>query len=91
MVSIRTDTSIGAVREVGRIVARALGAAQEAAAAGVRPRDLDEGALAVLEAADATSPFLGCLPDRAPVPFPPCCAWPPRRGRPRHAGRRPAP
>jgi hypothetical protein len=45
MVEIRTDTSIGAVREAGRIVARALGAGQEAAAAGVRPRDLDEAAL----------------------------------------------
>jgi hypothetical protein len=91
MVEIGTDTSIGAVREAGRIVARALGAAQEAAAAGVRPRHLDEDALAVLEAADATSrSWAACRTGRR------CRSRRAvrgrrRRGRPRHAGRRQAP
>jgi hypothetical protein len=91
MVEIGTDTSIGAVREAGRIVARALGAAQEAAAAGVRPRHLDEDALAVLEAADATSRSWAACGTGRRCRSRRAVRGRRRRGRPRHAGRRPAP
>ncbi|MEU0374510.1 type I methionyl aminopeptidase [Streptomyces sp. NPDC006283] len=70
MVEIKSDTSIEAMREAGRIVAQALAAAREAADVGVRLRDLDGAARAVLEEAGAGSPFLGYRPDWAPVPFP---------------------
>ncbi|QNP66224.1 type I methionyl aminopeptidase [Streptomyces genisteinicus] len=70
MVEIKTDASIDAMREAGRVVARALKAAREAAAVGVSLRELDAAARAVLDEAGATSPFLGYHPDWAPVPFP---------------------
>ncbi len=70
MVEIKTDTSIEAMREAGRVVAQALTAAREAAAVGVTLRELDRAARAVLDAAGAGSPFLGYHPEWAPVPFP---------------------
>ncbi|MFF8841556.1 type I methionyl aminopeptidase [Streptomyces sp. NPDC015127] len=70
MVEIKTDASIEAMREAGRIVAQALTAAREAAAVGVALGELDRAARAVLAETGAGSPFLGYHPDWAPVPFP---------------------
>ncbi|MEW9527242.1 type I methionyl aminopeptidase [Microbispora sp. NPDC049125] len=70
MVEIKSDDALAVMREAGRVVARALTAVREAAAVGVRLRDLDEAARAVLDAAGARSPFLGYRPSFAPTPFP---------------------
>lgn len=70
MVQLKTDTSIEAMRATGRVVARMLTAAREAAGVGVSLRELDEVARGVLREAGAGSPFLGYRPHFAPVPFP---------------------
>ncbi|CAM5361251.1 methionine aminopeptidase [Streptomyces spiroverticillatus] len=70
MVEIKTDASIDAMREAGRVVARALTAVEKTAAVGVTLRELDEVAREVLRDAGAGSPFLDYHPDWAPVPFP---------------------
>ncbi|MFD7917923.1 type I methionyl aminopeptidase [Streptomyces sp. NPDC059740] len=70
MVEIKTDAALEAMREAGRVVARALAAVQDAAAVGVSLRELDEAARAVLDEAGARSPFLGYRPSFAPTPFP---------------------
>ncbi len=70
MVELKTDESIDAMREAGRVVAQALTAAREAAAVGVALLDLDAIAHDVLREAGASSPFLGYRPHFAPVPFP---------------------
>lgn len=70
MVELKTEQSIDAMREAGRVVAQALTAVREAAAVGVSLLDLDATAHAVLREAGASSPFLGYRPDFAPVPFP---------------------
>ncbi|MCA6096176.1 type I methionyl aminopeptidase [Streptomyces sp. SCA3-4] len=70
MVEIKTDEALKAMREAGRVVARALAAVQEAAAVGVTLQELDGVARDVLADAGATSPFLGYRPSFAPVPFP---------------------
>lgn len=70
MVEIKTDASLDAMREAGRVVAAALAAAEETAAVGVSLRELDEAARAVLAEAGAGSPFLGYRPHFAPTPFP---------------------
>ncbi|MEU5980065.1 type I methionyl aminopeptidase [Streptomyces sp. NPDC047315] len=70
MVEIKTDAAMDAMREAGRVVARALAAVQDAADVGVSLTELDEAARAVLAEAGATSPFLGYQPSFAPVPFP---------------------
>ncbi|MFC0601042.1 type I methionyl aminopeptidase [Streptomyces palmae] len=70
MVEIKTDAAMDAMREAGRVVARALAAAREAAAVGTGLRELDEAARAVLDEAGASSPFLGYRPQFAPTPFP---------------------
>ena len=70
MVEIKTDTALEMMREAGRVVAPALAAVRAAAAVGVRLRELDEAAGAVLTAAGARSPFLGYRPSFAPTPFP---------------------
>ncbi|MFF0740109.1 type I methionyl aminopeptidase [Streptomyces sp. NPDC004111] len=70
MVEIKTDTSVDAMREAGRVVARALTAVREKAAVGVTLRELDEVARGVLREAGATSPFLHYHPNWAPIPFP---------------------
>ncbi|WP_328903450.1 type I methionyl aminopeptidase [Streptomyces sp. NBC_00441] len=70
MVQLKTDTSIEAMRTTGRVVARMLTAAREAAEVGVSLRELDEVARGVLREAGAGSPFLGYRPHFAPVPFP---------------------
>ncbi|MEV4945461.1 type I methionyl aminopeptidase [Streptomyces sp. NPDC053755] len=70
MVEIKTDTSLQAMREAGRVVAHALAAVREQAAPGVTLVELDRIARAVLDEAGAGSPFLGYHPDWTPVPFP---------------------
>ncbi|MFF4214023.1 type I methionyl aminopeptidase [Streptomyces sp. NPDC001796] len=70
MVEIKTDAALDAMREAGRVVARALAAVQEAAGVGVSLRELDEAARSVLAEAKAGSPFLGYRPSFAPVAFP---------------------
>ncbi|MFI1092998.1 type I methionyl aminopeptidase [Streptomyces sp. NPDC020917] len=70
MVEIKSDASLDAMREAGRVVADALAAARDAAAVGVTLQALDEAARAVLTAAGASSPFLGYQPSFAPTPFP---------------------
>ncbi|MEU1125154.1 type I methionyl aminopeptidase [Streptomyces sp. NPDC005899] len=70
MVEIKTDTALEAMREAGRVVARALAAARRTAAVGVSLRELDEAAATVLTEAGARSPFLGYRPSFAPTPFP---------------------
>ncbi|WP_413101366.1 type I methionyl aminopeptidase [Streptomyces sp. Inha503] len=70
MVEIKTDASLDAMREAGRVVASALDAAQRAAAIGVSLRELDEAAREVLREAGASSPFLGYRPQFASTPFP---------------------
>ncbi|MFE9355997.1 type I methionyl aminopeptidase [Streptomyces olivaceoviridis] len=70
MVEIKTDAALDAMREAGRVVARALAAVREAADVGLSLRELDEAARAVLADAGAGSPFLGYRPSFAPVAFP---------------------
>ncbi|MFJ7158715.1 type I methionyl aminopeptidase [Streptomyces sp. NPDC101118] len=70
MVEIKTAEALDAMREAGRVVARALAAVREAAEVGVALVELDAVARTVLADAGATSPFLGYRPAFAPVPFP---------------------
>ncbi|MFK8911544.1 type I methionyl aminopeptidase [Streptomyces sp. YS-3] len=70
MVKIKTDPQMDAMREAGRVVARALAAARDAADVGVSLLDIDTAAHEVLRAEGASSPFLGYHPEFAPVPFP---------------------
>ncbi|MFB6705142.1 type I methionyl aminopeptidase [Streptomyces sp. NPDC056333] len=70
MVEIKTDAALDAMREAGRVVARALVAVREAAGVGVSLQELDEAARSVLAEAGAGSPFLGYRPSFAPVAFP---------------------
>ncbi|OII60264.1 type I methionyl aminopeptidase [Streptomyces sp. CC53] len=70
MVEIKTDAALDAMREAGRVVARALAAVREAAGVGVSLKELDEAARTVLAEAGARSPFLGYRPSFAPTPFP---------------------
>ncbi|MGW4894951.1 type I methionyl aminopeptidase [Kitasatospora sp. NPDC004240] len=70
MVELKSEAALGAMRESGRVVARALAAVREAAGVGVSLLELDEVARGVLREAGASSPFLGYRPSFAPVPFP---------------------
>ena len=70
MVEIKTDAALDAMREAGRVVARALAASRDAAAVGVRLTELDEAAHMVIREAGARSPFLHYHPSFAPTPFP---------------------
>ncbi|MBW5481931.1 type I methionyl aminopeptidase [Streptomyces bambusae] len=70
MVELKTTDEIDAMREAGRVVARALAAVRKEARVGSSLRELDGTARAVLREAGATSPFLGYRPHFAPVPFP---------------------
>jgi methionyl aminopeptidase len=70
VVELKTPLEIDAMRGAGRVVAAALAAVREQAAAGVRLSELDQVARAVLAGAGATSPFLGYQPGFAGSPFP---------------------
>ncbi len=70
MIEVKSDAAVDAMREAGRVVARALAAVRETAAIGVSLLELDEVAHQVLREAGATSPFLNYHPSFAPTPFP---------------------
>jgi methionyl aminopeptidase len=70
MVELKTPGEIEAMREAGRVVAKALAAMRAEAAVGVQLTDLDEVAREVLREAGADSPFLNYHPRFASVPFP---------------------
>ena len=66
---VRTPTELDAMREAGRVVARALQAVSAAAVPGVRLRELDDLAATCIREAGATPSFLGYTPSWAPTPF----------------------
>ncbi|MEU0570471.1 type I methionyl aminopeptidase [Nonomuraea sp. NPDC005983] len=70
MVEIKTPAELDAMREAGRIVARALQATVKHAAVGVRLDELDEIAATVIDDAGATPAFLNYHPHFAPTPYP---------------------
>jgi methionyl aminopeptidase len=70
VVELKTRGELEAMREAGRVVARALAAVRSHAAVGVTLLELDAVAHEVIEAAGATSPFLGYQPHFAMSPFP---------------------
>ena len=70
MIELKTEAAIGAMREAGRVVARALAEVRAAAAVGVSLLELDEAAHEVIRQAGAKSPFLHYHPSFAPAPFP---------------------
>ncbi|MGW0960531.1 type I methionyl aminopeptidase [Streptomyces gelaticus] len=70
MVQRKTDTSIEAMRETGRVVAQLLTTVRQTAAVGILLRELDGVAREVLREAGAGSPFLNYRPYFAPTPFP---------------------
>jgi methionyl aminopeptidase len=70
MVVLKSASEIETMREAGRIVARTLAAAAEAARPGVRLKDLDEQAAALIAALGAKPSFLGYHPAWAPTPYP---------------------
>jgi methionyl aminopeptidase len=70
MVEIKNQAALDAMREAGRVVARALAASRDTAGPGVTLLELDEAAHTVIREAGATSPFLNYHPSFAPSPFP---------------------
>ncbi|MEU7023918.1 type I methionyl aminopeptidase [Streptomyces sp. NPDC046203] len=70
MMEIKTDANLKAMREAGRVVARALEAVRAEAAPGVPLTELDGVVRRILTEAGATSPFLNYRPAWAPVPYP---------------------
>lgn len=70
MIELKTTNELAAMREAGRIVARALAAVREHAEVGVSLLELDEVAAGVLREAGAGSSFLDYHPGSAPRPFP---------------------
>ncbi|MFI6290389.1 type I methionyl aminopeptidase [Nonomuraea sp. NPDC050790] len=70
MMELKTPGEIDAMREAGRVVARALEAARQLVAPGVRLAELDEAAKQVIADHKATSAFLNYQPDFAPTPYP---------------------
>ncbi|MFE9251640.1 type I methionyl aminopeptidase [Streptomyces sp. NPDC007088] len=70
MIELKTNASLDAMREAGRVVARALAAVRKSAAVGISLRELDEVAHEVLREAGAGSPFLGYRPHFAATAYP---------------------
>lgn len=70
MVEIKTDAELDAMREAGRVVARALAAAREAAACGGVPARTGRSGPVGSRRGRVSSPFLGYRPSFAPVAFP---------------------
>ncbi|HEU0101320.1 MAG TPA: type I methionyl aminopeptidase [Mycobacteriales bacterium] len=68
LLPVRTATELDAMREAGRVVARALHAVSAAAVPGVRLRELDDLAATCIREAGATPSFLGYATNGAP-PF----------------------
>lgn len=70
MVELKDDAALDAMREAGRVVARALAAVRDGAQVGASLLELDELAHGVIRDAGARSPFLNYHPRFAPSPFP---------------------
>jgi methionyl aminopeptidase len=70
MVILKSASEIATMREAGRVVARTLAAAAEAARPGTRLVELDELARAVIADAGAKPSFPGYHPSWAPTPYP---------------------
>ncbi|QGK70013.1 type I methionyl aminopeptidase [Allosaccharopolyspora coralli] len=70
MIELKSRGELAAMREAGRVVARALAATREYAAIGVRLDELDAVARSVISDAGAEPLFLGYRPSWAPSPFP---------------------
>ncbi|WP_017624668.1 type I methionyl aminopeptidase [Nocardiopsis chromatogenes] len=70
MVTIKGPEELRRMREAGRVVARALAAAQEAARPGTTPRELDEVAAGLIADAGARPSFTGYRPSPAYAPYP---------------------
>lgn len=70
MVELKTASEIQAMREAGRIVARALQACSDAAQPGTSLKELDDIARTVLSEAGARSSFYEYLPPFASTPYP---------------------
>jgi methionyl aminopeptidase len=70
MVVLKSASEIETMREAGRVVARTLAATAGAARAGVRLKDLDEQAAALIAELGAKPSFLGYHPNWAPTPYP---------------------
>ncbi|HEY0640499.1 MAG TPA: type I methionyl aminopeptidase [Pseudonocardiaceae bacterium] len=70
MIELKTRSEVDALREAGRVVARALAAVRAHAAIGVSLLELDEVAATVIADAGAVPSFLNYRPRHAPTPFP---------------------
>lgn len=70
MVELKTDAEIEAMREAGRVVAKALDAVRRHAEVGVSLRELDAVAADVIRESGAKPAFLHYKPAFAPTPFP---------------------
>ena len=70
MVELKSDAALDAMREAGRVVARALAAVRDAAAVGTSLADLDEVAHDVLRQAGARSPSCTTIPRSRRPPSP---------------------
>lgn len=70
LIELKTPTELAALREAGRVVARALAAVRAAAGVGVSLRELDEVAAGVIAEAGARPSFLHYRPSSAPSPYP---------------------
>lgn len=70
MIELKTAGELDAMREAGRVVARALEAIRGHIEPGVELRELDDIARSVLHEAQAAPAFLGYHPGWAPSPFP---------------------
>jgi methionyl aminopeptidase len=70
VIELKTVTELDAMREAGRVVARALAAVRAHAAVGVAVRELDDVAAAVIAEEGATPSFLNYQPGSAPSPYP---------------------
>jgi methionyl aminopeptidase len=69
LLPVRTRTELDAMGAAGRVVARTLRAVAEAAAPGVRLRELDDIAQTCIREAGALPSFLGYAPSWAPTPY----------------------
>jgi methionyl aminopeptidase len=70
VIELKSTGEVAALREAGRVVARALDAVRAAAAVGVSLRELDAVAAQVIADAGAVPSFLHYLPHFATTPYP---------------------
>lgn len=70
MIELKSRDEVAALREAGRVVARALAEVRATAAVGVSLRELDEVAASVIADAGAVPSFLNYLPHFAATPYP---------------------